>query len=60
MKYLFLSLFLLFSLNAFTQSLLLKGGMVHSGNGEGAQIQDILITGNTISRVGNNLAIKTL
>ena len=58
MKYLFLSLFLLFSLNAFTQSLLLKGGMVHSGNGEGAQIQDILITGNTISRVGNNLAIN--
>ncbi|MGY8771956.1 MAG: amidohydrolase family protein, partial [Gammaproteobacteria bacterium] len=58
MKSLSLSLFLLFSVNAFTQSVLLKGGMVHSGDGESAQIQDILITGNTISRVGNNLAIN--
>ncbi|MDA9341316.1 amidohydrolase family protein [Gammaproteobacteria bacterium] len=58
MKYLSLSFFLLFSLNAFTQSILLKGGLVHSGTGESAQIQDILISGNIISRVGNNLAVN--
>jgi len=58
MKYLSLSFFLLFSLNAFTQSILLKGGLVHPGTGESAQIQDILISGNIISRVGNNLAVN--
>ena len=33
MKYLSLTLFLVFSLSSFSQSILLKGGMVHSGTG---------------------------
>jgi len=58
MKYFSLTLCLVFSLSAFSQSVLLKGGMVHSGAGEGAKLQDILISGNMIAKIGNNLTIN--
>ena len=58
MKYLSLTLFLVFSLSAFSQSILLKGGMVHSGTGAEATLQDILISGNKIAKIGNNLIIS--
>ena len=58
MKYFSLTLCLVFSLSAFSQSLLLKGGMVHSGAGEEAKLQDILISGNMIAKIGNNLTIN--
>ena len=58
MKYFSLTLCLVFSLSAFSQSVLLKGGMVHSGAGEEAKLQDILISGNMISKIGNNLTIN--
>ena len=45
MKYLSLAFVIIFSLNTFAQSILLKGGMVHSGTGASAKIQDILISG---------------
>jgi imidazolonepropionase-like amidohydrolase len=58
MKYFSLALCLVFSLSAFSQSVLLKGGMVHSGAGEEAKLQDILISGNMIAKIGNNLTIN--
>ena len=58
MKYFSLTLFVVFSLSAFSQSTLLKGGMVHSGTGAGAMLQDILISGNKIANIGNNLTIS--
>ena len=58
MKYLSLTLFLVFSLTAFSQSILLKGGMVHSGTGAEATLQDILISGNKIAKIGSNLIIS--
>ena len=58
MKYFSLTLCLVFSLSTFSQSVLLKGGMVHSGAGEEAKLQDILISGNMIAKIGNNLTIN--
>ena len=58
MKYFSLTLFAVFSLSAFSQSILLKGGMVHSGTGAEATLQDILISGNEIARIGKNLTIN--
>ncbi|MDA9690793.1 amidohydrolase family protein [Pseudomonadota bacterium] len=58
MKYFSLTLFAVLSLNAFSQSILLKGGMVHSGTGEEARLQDILISGNEIAKIGKNLTIN--
>ena len=58
MKYFSLTLFAVLSLNAFSQSILLKGGMVHSGTGAGATLQDILISGNVIAKIGKNLTIN--
>jgi imidazolonepropionase-like amidohydrolase len=58
MKYFSLTLCVVFSLSAFSQSVLLKGGMVHSGTGEEAKLQDILISGNMIAKIGNNLTIN--
>ncbi|MDC3271381.1 amidohydrolase family protein [Gammaproteobacteria bacterium] len=57
MKRLSLSLFLLFTLNLSSETVLLKGGLVHFGNGEIAKTQDILISDNLIIGVGNNLII---
>ena len=58
MKYLSLAFVIIFSLNTFAQSILLKGGMVHSGTGASAQIQDILISGSKISNIGNDIIIN--
>ena len=55
MKYFSLTLFAVLSLSAFSQSILLKGGMVHSGTGAEATLQDILISGNEIAKIGKNL-----
>ena len=52
MKYFSLTLFAVLSLSAFSQSILLKGGMVHSGTGAEATLQDILISGNEIAKIG--------
>jgi len=57
MKRLSLSLFLLFTLYLSSETVLLKGGLVHLGNGDIAKIQDILISENTIIGVGTNLII---
>ena len=57
MKRLSLSLFLLFTLNLLSETILLKGGLVHLGNGDIAKTQDILISDNTIIGVGTNLII---
>jgi len=57
MKRLSLSLFLLFTLNLSSETILLKGGLVHSGNGDSAKIQDILISDKTIVGIGTNLII---
>ena len=57
MKRLSLSLFLLFILNLSSETVLLKGGLVHLGNGDIAKTQDILISDNTIIGVGTNLII---
>ena len=40
-----------------SETVLLKGGLVHLGNGEAAKVQDILISENVIVSVGNNLII---
>ena len=58
MKYLSLAFVIIFSLNTFAQSILLKGGMVHSGTGASAKIQDILISGSKISNIGNDIIIN--
>ena len=57
MKNFLLSLFILASIQIAADSILIKGGMVHTGTGEGAKLQDILITGKVISDIGNNLVI---
>ena len=57
MKRLSLSLFLLFTLNLLSETVLLKGGLVHLGNGDIAKTQDILISDNIIIGVGTNLII---
>jgi imidazolonepropionase-like amidohydrolase len=57
MKRLSLSLFLLFTLNLSSETILLKGGLVHLGNGEISKTQDILISDNKIIGVGTNLII---
>ena len=57
MKRLSLSIFLLFTLNVSSENVLLKGGLVHLGNGDIAKTQDILISENTIIGVGTNLII---
>jgi|TARA_B110000438_G_scaffold298266_1_gene346173 imidazolonepropionase-like amidohydrolase len=57
MKNFLLSLFILASVQIVADSILIKGGMVHTGTGERAQLQDILITGKVITDIGNNLVI---
>ena len=57
MKRLSLSLFLIFTFNLSSETILLKGGLVHSGNGDSSKIQDILISDKTIVGIGTNLII---
>ena len=57
MKRLSLSLFLIFTFNLSSETILLKGGLVHSGNGDSAKTQDILISDKTIVGIGTNLII---
>ncbi len=57
MKKLSLSLFLIFTFNLSSETILLKGGLVHSGNGDSAKTQDILISDKTIVGIGTNLII---
>ncbi len=57
MKRLSLSLFLIFIFNLSSETILLKGGLVHSGNGDSAKTQDILISDKTIVGIGTNLII---
>ena len=57
MKKLSLSLFLIFTFNLSSETILLKGGLVHSGNGDSPKIQDILISDKTIVGIGTNLII---
>ena len=58
MKRLFTTLVLvLITAPILSETVLLKGGLVHLGNGEAAKVQDILISENIIVGVGNNLII---
>ena len=58
MKRLFITLVLvLLTAPILSETVLLKGGLVHIGNGEAAKVQDILISENIIVGVGNNLII---
>ena len=57
MKRLSLSLFLIFTFNLSSETILLKGGLVHSGNGDSAKTQDILISDKTIVGIGTNIII---
>ena len=57
MKRLSLSLFLIFTFNLSSETILLKGGLVHSGNGDSAKTKDILISDKTIVGIGTNLII---
>jgi len=57
MKSLSLTLFIIFAVNISSETVLLKGGLVHTANGESAQTQDILISDQTIVGVGTNLII---
>jgi len=57
MKRLSLSLFLIFTFNLSSETILLKGGLVHLGNGDSAKTQDILISDKTIVGIGTNLII---
>jgi len=57
MKKLTLIFISIFAIGSSADSILLKGGMLHKGTGEAASLQDILITGDVISRVGRNLSI---
>ena len=47
----------IFSQRFFTVRII-EGWNVHSGAGEGAKLQDILISGNMIAKIGNNLTIN--
>ena len=58
MKRLSINIFLfLLTAHLSSETILLKGGLVHSGNGGAAIIQDILISDNTIVGLGNNMVI---
>ena len=58
MKRIFITLVLVLLITPISsETVLLKGGLVHSGNGKSAVIQDILISENIIIGVGNNLII---
>ena len=57
MKRFSITLFLLLTFHVSAETILLKAGLVHSGNGEVGKIQDILISDNVIVGVGNNLII---
>ena len=57
MKRFSITLFLLFTFHVSAETILLKAGLVHSGNAEVAKIQDILISDNIIVGVGNDLII---
>ena len=50
-------LLLFLTVHVSSETILLKGGLVHSGNGEPATPKDILISDNRISSVGKNLII---
>ncbi len=50
-------LLLLLTVNVSSETILLKGGLVHLGNGEPATPKDILISDNRIASVGKNLII---
>ena len=50
-------LLLLLTVNISSETILLKGGLVHIGNGEPAKPKDILISDNRIASVGKNLII---
>ena len=50
-------LLLLLTVNLSSETILLKGGLVHLGNGEPATPKDILISDNRIASVGKNLII---
>ena len=50
-------LLILFTSNVLSETILLKGGLVHQGNGEVAITTDILIANNRIVDVGKNLII---
>ena len=57
MKQFLITLFAVLTVQISAETFLLKGGLVHSGNGETSVVQDILISENTIVGVGNNLII---
>jgi len=57
MKQSLITLFAVLTVQISAETVLLKGGLVHSGNGETAVVQDILISENTIVGVGNDLII---
>jgi len=57
MRKLSITLFLFLTVHISAETVLLKGGLVHSANGDTATIQDILISDNTIVGIGNNLII---
>ena len=48
MKRFLITLFLLLTFHVSAETILLKAGLVHSGNGEVGKIQDILISDNVI------------
>ena len=50
-------LLLLLTVHVSAETILLKGGLVHLGNGEPATSKDILISDNRIASVGKNLII---
>ena len=50
-------LLLLLTVHVSSETILLKGGLVHLGNGEPATSKDILISDNRIASVGKNLII---
>jgi len=50
-------LLLLLTVHVSSETILLKGGLVHIGNGEPATPKDILISDNRIASVGKNLII---
>lgn len=50
-------LLLFLTVHVSSETILLKGGLVHSGNGEPATPKDILISDNRIASVGKNLII---
>ena len=57
MRYFYLSLFFLLGTSLSSETVLLKGGLVHTGDGNSAIIQDILLSDNIIKAVGDNLII---